>query len=167
MITIPMPRRLPLLIIVAFALASVSCSPLIVQQTPAARGNASGASASRPSRADATLVFRKAASGNGEQQLERGIRRYEEGAYKNAARQFQAALDLGLDGKPDRVTAHKYLAFIACASGREKSCRDEFRKALHVDADFDLTPAEAGHPVWGAAFRSVKIDDAAKGKWNW
>ena len=157
-----MPRGPLVLIVVAFALTSVSCSPLITRQTPAALGNAPGASASR---ADATRVVRKAASGKGEQQLELGIRRYEEGAYRNAARQFQAALDLGLDGKPDRVTAHKYLAFIACSSGRETSCRDEFRKALHVDANFDLTAAEAGHPVWGAAFRSVKIDDAAKAKW--
>ena len=34
--------------------------------------------------------------------------------------------------------------------------------------NFDLTPAEAGHPIWGPVFRAVKADvakaDAAKAK---
>ena len=104
------------------------------------------------------------APSKGEQELERAIKGYEEGTYKNAARQFQAALDLGLDAKSNQATAHKYLAFIACVSGREKSCRDEFRKALEADPAFDLAAAEVGHPIWGAAFRSVKADTAMKAK---
>jgi hypothetical protein len=35
-------------------------------------------------------------------------------------------------------------------------CRDEFRKALDLDPSFDLRENEAGHPIWGPAFRSVK-----------
>ena len=76
-----------------------------------------------------------APSRKGEQELERAVKSYEEGAHKNAARQFQAALDFGLNAKADRATAHKYLAFIVCVSGREKSCRDEFRKALDADPE--------------------------------
>jgi hypothetical protein len=35
-------------------------------------------------------------------------------------------------------------------------CRDEFRAALDIDPSMQLEPAEAGHPVWGPVFRSVK-----------
>ncbi|HEX2198913.1 MAG TPA: TssQ family T6SS-associated lipoprotein, partial [Burkholderiales bacterium] len=56
----------------------------------------------------------------------------------------------------DRVNAHKHVAFIHCASDRERACRDEFRRALRVNPDLELAPAEAGHPIWGPIFRSVK-----------
>jgi Tfp pilus assembly protein PilF len=127
-----------------------------------ATGSASGPQSQRANAPRATPEA--AASSKGEQELERAVKSYEEGAHKNAARQFQAALDFGLDSKADRVTAHKYLAFIVCVSGREKSCRDEFRKALDVDPSFELGPAEIGHPVWGPVFRSVKSDAVAKAK---
>jgi hypothetical protein len=35
-------------------------------------------------------------------------------------------------------------------------CYESFRKALALKPDFELTPAEAGHPVWGPVFRSAK-----------
>jgi len=95
-----------------------------------------------------------------EQEFERGIKSYEDGDYNTAARQFQSALDLQLPTLGDQANAHKYLAFIACASGRQRPCRDEFRKALDADRAFDLSPAEAGHPVWGPVFRSVKSESA-------
>jgi Tfp pilus assembly protein PilF len=93
-----------------------------------------------------------------EQQLDRGVKSYEDGDYKVAARELQAALDLGLAAAVDRARAHKYLAFMVCATGREKACRDEFRMALEADPNFTLAPAEAGHPVWGRVLRSVKAD---------
>jgi Tfp pilus assembly protein PilF len=130
-----------------------------------APGATPGTSARRPQRANEPGVIPKAApSSKGEQELERAVKSYEEGAYKNAARQFQTALDFGLDAKADQATAHKYLAFIICVTGREKSCRDEFRKALDADPSFELGPAEVGHPIWGAVFRSVKADVAVKAK---
>ena len=162
-----MPSRRPLtLVMLAFAVACVSCSSPMVQDTakPARDANA-GASGPQPQRANAPRATPKAApSSKGEQELERAVKSYEEGAHKNAARQFQAALDFGLDAKADRVTAHKYLAFIVCVNGREKSCRDEFRKALDVDPSFELGPAEIGHPVWGTVFRSVKLEPGIKAK---
>jgi Tfp pilus assembly protein PilF len=150
----------------AFALACAGCSSPMVQETAKpARDAMPGASASQPQRANAPRTTPKAAaSGKGEQELERAVKSYEEAAYKNAARQFQAALDFGLDAKTDQATAHKYLAFIVCVSGREKSCREEFRKALDVDPSFELGPAEIGHPVWGPVFRSVKSDAVVKAK---
>ncbi|HEX9181334.1 MAG TPA: TssQ family T6SS-associated lipoprotein [Burkholderiales bacterium] len=92
----------------------------------------------------------------GEQDLSAGIREYEEGNYREAETRLQAALEAGLKAKGDQVKAHKYLAFTYCVTSREKPCRDEFRKALDVDPGFELTAAEAGHPIWGPVFRSVK-----------
>lgn len=162
-----MPSRRPLtLVMLAFALACASCSSPMVQDTakPAPDAKA-GASGPQSQRANAPRATPKAApSSKGEQELERAVKSYEEGAHKNAARQFQAALDFGLDAKADRVTAHKYLSFIVCVSGREKSCRDEFRKALDEDPGFELGPAEIGHPVWGTVFRSVKAEQGVKAK---
>jgi Tfp pilus assembly protein PilF len=92
----------------------------------------------------------------GEQDLSAGVREYEEGNYHEAQARLQAALDAGLKARPDQVKAHKYLAFTYCVTNREKQCRDEFRRALDVDPGFELTQAEAGHPIWGPVFRSVK-----------
>jgi Tfp pilus assembly protein PilF len=92
---------------------------------------------------------------DGDPILQSGLRLYEDGDYAESAKNLQAALDQGLATK-DRARAHKYLAFIHCASNREQLCRDEFRKALADDPSLDLAPAEAGHPIWGPIFRSVK-----------
>ena len=92
----------------------------------------------------------------GEDELEFGVRAYEDGELAYSAKLLQASLDQGLRRNSDRVRAHKYLAFIHCASGRVPQCRDEFRKALELDPSFDLRENEAGHPIWGPVFRSVK-----------
>lgn len=89
--------------------------------------------------------------------LDEGVRDYEDGNYRQAGRKIKGALDEGLRTKGDRATAHKYLAFINCVSNREIQCREEFRQAFEVDPRFDLTAAEAGHPIWGPVFRSVKL----------
>lgn len=91
-----------------------------------------------------------------QQELASGIASYENGSYKIAARQLQTALALGLESRGDKSRAHKYQAFMYCVGGRERLCRDEFRKALDADPAFDLTPAEAGHPTWGPVFRKLK-----------
>lgn len=87
--------------------------------------------------------------------LQAGIRLYENGAYAESAKSLQAAIDQGV-GMKERARAHKYLAFIHCASSREELCKEEFRKALTDDPSLDLAPAEAGHPIWGPIFRAVK-----------
>jgi Tfp pilus assembly protein PilF len=91
----------------------------------------------------------------GQPELEAGIQKYEDGKYVEAAARLQGALDEGLSAA-EEVKAHKYLAFIHCASRREKQCRAEFRKALDKDPGFQLEASEAGHPIWGPVFRSVK-----------
>jgi Tfp pilus assembly protein PilF len=92
-------------------------------------------------------------AGNG--YLEEGVQNYEEGNYKVAKRRLQFALEEGLS-RPDRVKAHKYLAFIACVSSQPLTCREEFSIALELDPKFELAPAEVGHPIWGPMFKSVK-----------
>jgi Tfp pilus assembly protein PilF len=87
--------------------------------------------------------------------LNAGLREYEEGDHAEAARNLQAGLDMGLTER-ERANAHKHLAFIHCASSRERACREEFRKALAVDPELELAPAEAGHPVWGSVFGQLK-----------
>jgi Tfp pilus assembly protein PilF len=84
-----------------------------------------------------------------------GLKQYEAGEYTESAKNLEGAISLGLPDK-QRADAHKHLAFIHCSSNRERQCRDEFRKALSVDPALELAPAEAGHPVWGPIFRSLK-----------
>jgi Tfp pilus assembly protein PilF len=91
----------------------------------------------------------------GGQDLANGIKQYENANYSEAARLLQSSLEQGL-GRDDQVKAHKYLAFIHCVSGREQRCRDEFRAVLTIDPSFELAANEAGHPIWGPAFRSAK-----------
>jgi Tfp pilus assembly protein PilF len=91
--------------------------------------------------------------------LSSGLREYENGQYAEAARNLQGAIDLGLSDR-ERAKAHKHLAFIHCASGRERACREEFRSALAIDPQLQLAAAEAGHPAWGPVFSSVKASPA-------
>ena len=91
-----------------------------------------------------------------DKKLNYGVLSYEEGNYQASITALQGVLDTGLSGKPEQVKAYKYLAFIQCVSGRESMCRDYFKKALEIDPNFNLNSAEAGHPIWGPAFRSVK-----------
>ena len=91
----------------------------------------------------------------GEPELQSGIKLYEDGRYKEALTSFQGALSAGLRAD-DQVIANKYLAFISCVSGRERQCRAYFSRALELNPSFELEPAEAGHPIWGPVFRSVK-----------
>ena len=87
--------------------------------------------------------------------LSTGLKQYEDGDYAESAKNLQGAIDLGIEDR-ERANAHKHLAFIHCSSNRPQQCREEFRKALAIDPALELAPAEAGHPVWGPIFRSLK-----------
>jgi Tfp pilus assembly protein PilF len=87
--------------------------------------------------------------------LSAGLKQYEDGDYAESAKNLQGAIDLGIADK-ERANAHKHLAFIHCSSNRVGQCREEFRKALAVEPALELAPEEAGHPVWGPIFRSLK-----------
>jgi len=115
-------------------------------------------------RADASLLVRVAQDGDVaalRRLLDSGVRQYDEGNYKLAARNIQGALDAGLTSR-SQARAHKYLAFIACVSGQQAQCREEFRQALTITPNLELRPEEAGHPTWGPVFRSVKASMSQK-----
>lgn len=97
-----------------------------------------------------------------EQEMNLGIHNYEDGNYKIAAGNLQNALDGGLTSLADQLVAHKYLAFIYCVSGEKLACRGEFKRILKIDPKFQLTPAEAGHPLWGPVFRAVKAEETRR-----
>lgn len=97
----------------------------------------------------------------GADELAKAVASYDDGDYAAAAKQFQAALDLGLPLPNERAIAHKHLAFMACVAKRTSACRAEFRKAMGADPGFELAAAEAGHPVWGPVYRRVKADAIA------
>ncbi|HSA89407.1 MAG TPA: TssQ family T6SS-associated lipoprotein [Burkholderiales bacterium] len=113
------------------------------------------AEAGHPVWGPAFSAANRAPAYGGTSALGTGLKQYEDGAYEESAKNLQEAIDLGVPDK-QRANAHKHLAFIHCSSSRERECRDEFRKALAADPAFDLAPAEAGHPVWGPIFRSLK-----------
>ncbi|MDH3320576.1 MAG: TssQ family T6SS-associated lipoprotein [Betaproteobacteria bacterium] len=91
----------------------------------------------------------------GEPALATGIGEYEAGNYPAAAESLHSALFEGL-ASDDRVKAHKYLAFINCVSNRPSACLVEFRRALAINPNLELSAAEAGHPIWGPVFRAIK-----------
>lgn len=95
-----------------------------------------------------------------DKKLNYGVLSFEEGNYPAATMALLGVVDTGLSGKPEKVKAYKYLAFIQCVSGHESTCRDYFKKALEIDSGFILDTAEAGHPIWGPVFRSVKSKTA-------
>jgi Tfp pilus assembly protein PilF len=111
-----------------------------------------GCGAMRTLQQDVKSLF---GSTKGEPALAVGIRQYEDGKYPEAAESLNAALYQGLSSA-DRVKAHKYLAFIHCVSSRPAACREQFRRALAMDPNLELSAAEAGHPIWGPVFRAVK-----------
>lgn len=97
-----------------------------------------------------------------EARLAAGVKAYEDGDYKTAQQELQGALDQGLANRVARVRANKYLAFVACATGDRDECKAHFRTALAIDPKFQLSKAEAGHPLWGPVFKQVKAEAAAR-----
>jgi hypothetical protein len=90
-----------------------------------------------------------------ERALINGIRFYEEGSFDRAESTLRSALAQGLADTRDIATAHKYLAFLACAFNRLGECEQHFRDAFAADANFSLTETEVGHPIWGPIYRKV------------
>jgi Tfp pilus assembly protein PilF len=97
-----------------------------------------------------------------ESDLAAGIAAYENGDYAIAQRKLQSALE-EKGPTADRIVAHKYLAFVACATGKRDACEWHFRQNLALDPSFTLSAAEAGHPVWGPIFKKLKGSEKKKG----
>lgn len=92
------------------------------------------------------------------QAITQAIATYEDGDYKKALTEFEEALNLPELNSSDQVQAHKYMAFIYCLTNKPKQGYNQFKTALEIDPNFELTPAEAGHPMWGQAFKKAKAE---------
>ncbi len=91
-----------------------------------------------------------------EQMLQDGLVKYDSGDYDSSLRILEGALKEGLKDKADQVRAMKFVAFSQCLKDRYAMCRAAFVKIYDVNPDFDLTPAEAGHPSWTRTFAAAK-----------
>jgi hypothetical protein len=94
--------------------------------------------------------------GKAEQMLSDGMVKYDGGDYAAAHTLLEAALKEGLKKPEDQVRAMKHVAFTQCLLGKYSQCRADFLKIYDVDPNFDLTPAEAGHPSWTKTFAAAK-----------
>jgi len=94
--------------------------------------------------------------GKAEQMLSDGLVKYDAGEFVPAEKLLDGALKEGLKDKADQAKAMKYLAFCYCLQNRYRDCRAEFIKIYDVDPNFDLSPAEAGHPSWTHTFAAAK-----------
>lgn len=83
--------------------------------------------------------------------IEAGKSSFQSGEYGAAESSF---LDPSIwqDSKEQQVESLKYLAFIYCITERVTLCRHSFYKALQINPNFELTPAESTHPLWGPEF---------------
>ncbi len=88
--------------------------------------------------------------------LNNGIKSYEDGDYAASMTILQSLLNNQAASTAEKVRAYKYMAFIHCVSSQDRLCRESFRKAFELDPNFNLSPAEAGHPVWGPVFSSER-----------
>lgn len=91
----------------------------------------------------------------GEKMLADAMATYDAADYVKSVKGFQDALKETLSTE-DQLKARKFSAFSYCLSNRRTLCQQEFEKILQARADFDLLPAEAGHPSWGPSFRAAK-----------
>lgn len=101
-------------------------------------------------------VAPKAHLAKAEQMLFDGVAKYDAGDFDAALTLLQGAYKEGLVAKADQIKALKYAAFCLCLANSSTPCRDEFQKIFEVDADFELAPAETGHPSWHRIYTSAR-----------
>jgi hypothetical protein len=85
-----------------------------------------------------------------------GLAKYDAGDFDAALKLLQAARIEGVAAKGDQIKALKFSAFCLCLTNKFPACRGEFLKIFEIDANFDLTPAEAGHPSWTKTYAAAK-----------
>lgn len=92
----------------------------------------------------------------GDQLLQEGMIKYDTGDYVAAVRLLEAAVKEGVSEKILHIRALKHVAFSLCLQEKWRDCRAAFIRIYDVDPDFDLTPAESGHPSWTRTFAGAK-----------
>ena len=100
-----------------------------------------------------------------EKQLAGGQAAFDRGEYGAAIRQLQPLSKESTLDTAAQLRALKTLAFAQCLTNATKNCRDSFVQAFRLNADFELAPAERGHPIWGPQFdRARRIVQAEQRK---
>jgi hypothetical protein len=97
-----------------------------------------------------------------EQLLAEGTELYEKGDYKGAIRKLQSAKDAASDASAIQQNSLKYLAFSYCVTGQKALCKVQFVSLLKMTPEFQLSRAEAGHPLWGPVFKEAKVGGKAQ-----
>lgn len=87
--------------------------------------------------------------------LREGIALYHDGNFNGAIKRLSSS-DMNGGSVRNRVSALKYTAFSYCVTNRPVPCRQAFERALRLDASFDLSPGEQGHPLWGPQFAKAR-----------
>lgn len=91
-----------------------------------------------------------------EKALTAALATFDRGDYAAAIRQLTPlTTDSSLD-QGNQLLALKSLAFSECLSRKITACRKTFERAFRLDHQFDLAPAEKGHPVWGPQFERAR-----------
>lgn len=104
---------------------------------------------------DPAEVARQQAEVRGKEMLAKGVGEYEAGSYAQAEATLLSP-DIWAASDRIKTDALKHLAFTYCVSDRPALCRQSFQRALQLNPDFDLTPAEHNHPLWGPEFKNAK-----------
>lgn len=91
-----------------------------------------------------------------EQWLAEGVALYDKGDFKGAIRKLQLAKDAPAEVATTVQDSLKYLAFSYCVTEQKTLCKAQFENLLKIAPDFQLSRAEAGHPLWGPVFKEVK-----------
>jgi Tfp pilus assembly protein PilF len=87
---------------------------------------------------------------------QQGLLRFKENNPEAALDDLDAALVSGHLKTSEIIDAHKTIAFIHCAKGREAQCREHFQDVLRIDPKYELSANENANPSWNAVWRSMR-----------
>ena len=110
-----------------------------------------------PTAEERAAMAREAA---GRRHVDLGIAHFEAGNYAEAEHMLLTP-EVWQASSDQQLRALKFLAFTYCVSERPQLCRQSFERAFQLDPEFDLEPAEQGHPLWGQAYAEAR---AAQGR---
>lgn len=90
-----------------------------------------------------------------ERRFSEGLALYNDGRYADAIKIFREPVFTR--AWPElRMRSLKYLAFSYCVTEKAQQCQQSFEEVFKLDASFELSSAERGHPLWDPVFQQAK-----------
>lgn len=90
-----------------------------------------------------------------ERRFSEGLGMYNDGRYDNAIKVFRDPVFTR--AWPElQLRSLKYMAFSYCVTGKVPQCQKSFEDILKIDASFELSSTEQGHPLWDPVFRQAQ-----------